>query len=96
MAIVIRSSEYSLEEDHISFTFPLWTKICAGATLMTSLVVATSLSIFVVKVVPLVETVAENTQTVFAGIDFQELNIAVKRLVKILDEVCLSGFIHCD
>jgi hypothetical protein len=74
--------------------YPLWIKISIGLTTVSVLVMTTAVSVFAVKIFPIAEVIAVSTQTIFSGIDYSELNLAVRRLVRVLDELC--SIVECD
>jgi len=73
-----------------------WLKVGIGVTAASTLSLAVGTSVFVAFVLPAAATLVENTEEVFSGLDVNELNTAVRRLVKILDVICAEPLIDCD
>ncbi len=82
-------------ELHAPHTGPLWLKAGVCVTAASTFSMAVCLAVFVATAVPAIRNLAENTDEVLTGLDAEELNTAVLRLVKILDLACES-FISCD
>ena len=75
---------------------PWWLKAGVGVTAASTFSLAVCMSVFVAFIMPAAQTLAENTEEVFSGLDVNELNTAVRRLVKILDVICAEPVIDCD
>lgn len=74
---------------------PLWLKVGIAITALSTLTIAVSLSTFVAIITPTAQSLVTTTRGVFSGLDVDEINTAIRRLIKILDVVC-DGLVDCE
>ena len=77
------------------YAFPQWIKICAGVSTIALVCNLALTAVVVMEARPAVEDLVSSVQGAFSGIDTDELNVAVRRAVKVLDLLC-EDLIECD